>query len=119
MSSVHWKAFKDIGDTFMRDTKSVIYYAFSSWLNEKIDEQVETTFPNNNAMYYLADGVTGTLNQDYLLNLTGLQNRLPSETAPLKPINPPNPPGEEQNGVGLLTNRNYYEHKPGFPRFYY
>jgi len=126
MSTNHWIAFKNIGDTFMKDTKSIIFYTFSSWLNEKMNTQIETSFTNEN-FSYLSDGISGTLNQDYLLNLIGLENRIPGRSVELKPIGPPgltpigppNPPEEDQQGLGLLRNKNYYEQKQGLPRFYY
>jgi hypothetical protein len=61
----------------MRDLPAILYYAGSSWLDSVLRAQLQSSFPNSNMTDYVADGVIGTLNQDYLINLIGQEGVLP------------------------------------------
>jgi len=79
MASSHWKAFAGIPDTFMKDLPAILYYAGSSWLSSMLHTQVRTSLPGNDYAPYFVDGVIQTLNQDYLINLIGQEDRLPKD----------------------------------------
>lgn len=85
MASAHWKAFSGIPETFMRDLPAVVYYAGSSWLNSMLHQQAKAQLPGNAYIDYFVDGLTGTLNQDYLINLIGEQDKLPKSEGMMSP----------------------------------
>jgi hypothetical protein len=80
-SSFFWQAFSEVPQTASKLLPTVGFNALIVWANEKIEDMSSETFPNNNFVNYLAQGATKTLEQAYLINIIGAEEKLPQSNA--------------------------------------
>ena len=76
--TTQWDALTEVPRLLMRDWPSIIVHSLLSKAEDMIVDYSRRTFPSNDLVPFLVDGINYTLRQDYLIALTKQQDKLPS-----------------------------------------